>query len=286
MKMNKTVVIQLISCIYAFLLTLILVGLFIGSGIGLGLLNNRSVLHSLDESKYYNKIYEVLYNRASRDIEEAGFPPSVLEEAITLERVYITGRSYYDAILNTKAALLKTDRLKKALEDNLRQYLKAKGAEPDKLDTSLEQLIHTIEQDYIDAIKLPVLAIIAEYRTNYLKVLLYLVPLMLLLAILICYLLLRMYRNRYIHRGVRYITYAMISSSILVAAMAGYLLLTKPYNGILTQPEYYQSFMNSYLHGSITIFIYIGGMGLILSLALLSVGSCLKNRMNLYAIDT
>ncbi len=280
MKMNKTVAMRLISFIYAFLLTLILVGLFTGLGIGFGVLNNRSVLHYLDECNYYNKVYEVLYDRASQDIEEAGFPTSVLEEAITLERVYITGRSYHAAVLNgEEAASLKTDKLKDALEDNLKQYLKAKGAKPDKLTTELEQLIHTIEQDYIDAINLPALAMIAEYRANYLKVVLYLMPLMILMAASLCYLLLRMYRNRYIHRGVRYITYAMMSASILISAMAGYLLLTRPYDGILTQPDYYQSFLNEYLHGSIAIFIYIGGMGLLFSLVLMSLVSYLKNRM-------
>lgn len=279
MKMNKTVAMQLISFIYAFLLTLILVGLFTALGIGFGVLNNRSILHDLDESNYYNKVYTALYDRASRDIEEAGFPPSVLEEAITLDRVYITGRSYHAAVLNAETASLKTDKLKAVLEDNLRQYLKAKGAEPDKLTAGLKQLLQTIEQDYMDAINLPVLTTIAEYRVKYLKAVLYLVPLMILMAALLCYLLLRMYRNRYIHRGVRYITYAMMSASVLISAMAGYLLLTRPYNGILIQPEYYQSFLNEYLHGSIAIFIYIGGMGLLLSFVLLSVVSYLKNRM-------
>lgn len=279
MKMNKTVAKKLISFIYAFLLTLMLVGLFTGLGIGMGILNNRSILHNLDVSNYYNKVYDVLYDRASLDVEEAGFPAAVLEEAITLERVYITGRSYHAAILNAEETTLKTDKLKEVLEDKLRQYLRAKGAEPDKLTASLEQLLHTIEQDYVDAINIPLLAAIAEYRANYLKALLYLVPLILIITVLLCYLLLRMYRNRYIHRGVRYITYATMSASILISAMAGYLLLTRPYKGILTQPEYYQSFLNEYLHHSIVIFIYVGGMGLILSLVLLSVVSYLKNRM-------
>ncbi len=279
LKTKKAMAKRLISCIYSFILTLIFVVLFICSGIGIGLLNRQGVIRNLDKSNYYREVYEALYDRASRDIEAAGFPASVLEEAITLERVYITGKGYHNAILNTEATPLKTEKLKETLDRNLRQYLMAKGVEPDQLTSSLENLLQTIEQDYKDAIDLPILITIAAYRSNYVKGLLYGMPIMILLVGSLCYLLLRIYRNSYIHRGIRYITYALMSASILISSMAGYLLITKPYLGISAQPAYYHSFLIEYLHWSIVIFVYIGGMGFVLSLILMSLVSYLKNRM-------
>ena len=279
LKMNKTLALKWISCIYTFILTLIFFGLFLLAGVGFGALNNRGIIRNLDESKYYNKVYEVLYDRASRDVDATGFPRSVLNEVITLERVYFTGKSYHDAIMNSEDASLKTDKLREILDRNLRQYLKAKGVDdPEKLDMNLDQLVDTIEKDYKEAIHLPLLSSLMDYRIKYLKVIVYILPILIFIGAFLCYLLLRIYRNRYIHRGVRYITYAMLSGSVLISMMAGYLMLAKPYN-IIAQPKYYQSFLNGYLNWSIAIFLYIGGLGSVLSLILMSMVSYLKNRM-------
>jgi hypothetical protein len=278
MKIGKMKTVQLISCLYAFILTLIFVVLFICAGIGFGVLSDRSISRNINESNYYNKVYEELYAKATQEMEEVGFPQSVLKEVITLERVYISSKNYLEDTLNSEDAVIKTDRLKEELKHNLDQYLKAKGvARSDELNLEVDKLVYRMEKDYKAAINLPLLPSIMEYRTKFLSTMLYVIPILILLAGAFSYFLLKMYH--YIHRGLRFIAYAMISASGLVLGMSGYLMITKAYEDVMAEPEYYQSFLRMYLRWDIIVFLYIGGLGLILALVLISFISYLKNRM-------
>lgn len=278
MKIGKMKSIELLSCVYAFLLTLIFTTLFVCAGTGFGVFNNRGIIRNLNESNYYNKVYQELQDRTSREIEAAGFPSTILEDSITQDRVYITGKNYQEAMLSTGETYIKTDKLKETLDLRLQQYLKAKGIKAtEELANQLNVLTESIVQDYTNAIELPLLTSIMKYRTNFLSTLLLLVPILIVLAAILCFFLARM--HRYVHRGLRYIAYAMLSASIIISAMAGYLMLTKPYQGIAAQPEYYRNFLQIYLRWNITVFAYVGGMGMILAWVLMSLISYLKNRM-------
>lgn len=278
MKISKMKTIKLISCLYAFILTLIFVVLFICAGVGFGVLNGRSISRNINESNYYNKVYEELYAKATQEMEEVGFPQSVLKEVITLERVYISSKNYLEAILNSEDAVINTERLMEELRQNLDQYLKAKGvARTKELNSEVDKLIYIIEEDYKATINLPLLSSIMEYRTNFLSTMRYVIPILILLAGAFSFFLLRMYH--YIHRGLRFIAYAVISASNLILAMAGYLMITETYENVMAEPEYYQSFLRMYLRWDITVFLYVGGLGLILALVLISFISYLKNRM-------
>jgi hypothetical protein len=278
MKISKSRGTQLISCLYAFLLTLIFVVLFLCTGVGVGVFNGRSIHRNMNESKYYEEVYRGLYTKTSQDIEAAGLPLAVLEDVITQERVYITGQNYVMATLNSEDYIVSTDRLKETLERNLNQYLRAKGAiSTTELESELAQLVNSVAQDYQDAIRLPLLDYVVEYRTYFLSTIRILGPILIVLAAALCVLLLRMYR--YAHRGLRFIAYAMISASVLMSVMAGYLMASRPYNKIILEPEYYQDFIRTYLRWNITVLVYISGMGIILSMLLISLVSFMRNRM-------
>lgn len=278
MKISKTKAIGLLSCLYAFFLTLIFVVLFLCTGVGFGVFNSRSIIRNMNESKYYDEVYRELYAKTSQDIEAAGFPQTVLEDVITLERVYITGKNYASATLNSEDYIVSTDRLKETLEQKLNQYLKSKGVlSTTDLKAEIDQLVINVEQDYKDAVSLPFLNSVMEYRTNFLSTIRILIPILIVLAVALCVLLLRMYR--YAHRGIRFIAYAMISASVLMSVIAGYLTVSKPYNKVILEPDYYQNFIRIYLRWDITVLVYVSGMGIILSMILISLVSYLKNRM-------
>lgn len=278
MKMDKIKAIQLFSCLYAFLLTLILVILFISAGAGFGILNSKSIIRNMNESNYYSMVYEELYAKTSQELEAAGFPKTLMKNVITQERVYISSKNYAEATLNSENTEIKTDRITQDLTNKLEQYRKAKGiiltAEQ---EVEVTKLVGLVEKDYVAAINLPLLQSIVECRANYLSSMMYLLPILILLVIVLCYFLLRMYH--YLHRGLRFIAYAVISASSLILAMAGYLMITKAYEDVMAEPEYYQSFIRMYLRWDINVFLYIGGLGMILALVLISFISYLKNRM-------
>lgn len=278
MKIGKIKMIQLISCLYAFILTLLFVVLFFCVGIGFGVLSSRSISRNINESNYYNKVYEELYAKASREMDEVGFPQDVLKEVITFERVYISSKNYLEATLNSEPVVINTDRLREELKQNLDQYLKAKGVvRSDKINSEIDHLITIVEEDYKAAIRLPLLPSIMEYRTIFLSAMMYVIPILVLLVGVFCYFLLK--RHHYIHRGLRFIAYAVIAASSLILVLAGYLMMTRAYKAVTAEPEYYQNFVRMHLRWDITVLLYIGGLGLILALVLISLISYLKNRM-------
>ena len=281
MKMDKAKGIWLTSCIYGFLLTLIFVVLFICAGVGFGAFNSRSISRSIYGSEYYNKVYLELMDKAGIDLEYTGLPRTVLEDVITREKVYIAGKNYMEAALRGETPEVNAGRLKEELTDKINQYFKAKGMTGTlNFDSDVEQVVNVIHQKYIDAISLPFLEDFVSFRQGFFSVITFLVPLLIVLAGVLSYFLLRM--HRYLHRGLRFIAYAVISATALMFVGMWFLRMRGSYADAVTGPGYYHNFVTVYQKWSAIVFGYIGGIGVIISLILISFISFLKNRLKSY----
>lgn len=279
MKPYKSKIQRVVSSMFALLLTLLFVALYICIGLGFGVFNNRAILGKINESNYYNKVYESLNENAKLLVAEAGFPEEVLTEVITLERVYIAGQNYIEATLGDTDYVIKTDKIKDRLMDNIYQYLLDEGIElTEELDSGIIDLVNRVEADYLNSLQLPFISSVTEYRSDFVFASMFIIPILFVLIGILCYFLIRMFK--YVHKGVRYIVYALLSSSILTVGAAGYLLITKQYALINASPDYYQEFLTAYLRWDITVFMYIGGIGLTVAIALISLVGFLKNGIN------
>jgi hypothetical protein len=278
MKSNKSKIQVLVSCIFAFLLTLAFTALFICIGLGFGGFNSRTLLSQINESNYYNKVYDNLNNNAAALVTEAGFPDTVLTDVITLERVYIAGQNYIDATLDGTEYKITTEKIRDRLTDNIYQYLLDEGIVlTEELDAGIGNLATRLENDYRDGLQLQFVISFTEYRSKFLSMMKYMMPILIVIIGILCYFLIRI--HRYAHRGVRYIVYALMSSSLLLILLAGYLLAGNQYTRMNASPDYYKDFLTAYLRWDITVFLYIGGMGVTVAIALISLISFLKNRI-------
>lgn len=276
MKPDKTKLQMITSCIFAFLLTLLFVVLYICVGLGFGVFNNRAILGKINESNYYNKVTDMLNENAEVLVTEAGFPDTVLKDVITLERVYIAGQNYMEAVLGKEDFEINSDKIRDKLTDNIYQYLLDEQIElTQDLDAGINGLVTAVETDYKEGLELQFVSSVTEYRSNFLWDMKFIIPILIVLIGILCYFLIRM--HKYIHRGVRYIVYALMSSSILTFLMAGYLLIIKWYDRVNASPDYYRDFLTAYLRWDITVFLYIGGIGVTVAIALTSFISFLKN---------
>ncbi len=266
----------IISCVFTFILTLLLVILYLCVGFNFGVFNSKTVSRELNESNYYDEVYQEIYGSVQTLVTEAGFPTSVMEEVITFERVYIAGQNYMKAVLSGSEFEIKTDKIRDELTDNIYQYLLEEDLQlTQDLDVGIEILVSAVAEDYTEGQQLQFLHDFVEYRDNFLSTIWVLLPILIVLIGFLCYFLIRM--QIYIHRGVRYIVYAISSSSLLTVFAAGYLLITEQYAKITIVPDYYKDFIAAYLRWDITVFIYISGIAFTAAIALISLISFLKN---------
>lgn len=277
MKHKKTKMKTLTSCTFAFLLTLVFFILTVCIGLGIGVFNSKCVINKLNESDYYNHLYEELYKKADEIVLHAGLPETVLKDVITLEKVYAGSSNYAGYTLEGKEPKISTDRIEKKLRDNIGHYLSKQGiSRTEQIESGIDEVTDRIQKEYLSAVKLKFINYYTDYQTQFRNLMKIMIPLLILLIGILCFLLLKIHRHK--HRGLRYINYALISSSLLVTLAAAGLRINKGYEKLNIVPNYYRDFLELFFKWDIEVFLYIGGLGLVFSGLLIYLTGFLKKR--------
>jgi hypothetical protein len=240
----------LVSGIFAFLLTILFTILFLCAGFGFGVFNKVSIIRNLNESNYYYEVQDTINKNAEEAAVKAGLPAQVITDVITVERVYIGEKNYVEAALRGKSEDINTDKLREDLTLSINQYLLGKGVTPtEELDAGVNTLVSAVETDYKNVIQLQFVNLLTEYKAEFINLMKYVIPSLIILIGALCFFLIRM--HHYKHRGVRYIIYALASASLIIILSAVYLLFTKQYGKLDISPEYYHNFIISYFYYNI-----------------------------------
>lgn len=267
MKLNQDKLREFISCIFSFFLFLLFLLLFLLFGLYAGVFNKKVVESKVNESNFYNETYSLVYSRAKEVAEDAGLPEEVFREVITLERVYVGGKYYAEDVLDGKEPVFQTQKLEKELEDNINRYLSEKNIKATaELKAGTRELVQRILQEYQRGIQFDFIRSVGRLRKAYIRVLEGALPAIYLLLLLIILFLFKI--QRYPHRMLRYINYGLLGASLLTAAVAAGMLLMKVYGRLPVEDGYYKNFLIRYFYWDIRVFLYLAGMGVILSAAL------------------
>lgn len=278
MKSKKSLLQGLISVLFAFLLTLLLIAFYLCIGTNFGVFSSKSITKAINESNYYNNVYEDLIISSEETLLSVGLPTSVITEVITLERVYIGGKNYVEDALQGRTSEVNTDKLHAELKNNINLYLQQEGiVQTETLDSDIKEVVQVIEANYRGALQLPMVNSLMQYKEQYNNILRIVLPIIIVLISILCFFLIKI--QNYIHRGMRYIAYALIASTLIIAITAAILLITKGYAGVNAAPEYYKNFVVAYLEWGIKVFLYIAGIGITFAMALISSIKYFKNRI-------
>lgn len=277
MKSNSPKIQNLISSIYSFFLSLLLLALTVIIGLYFGVFNNRIIVSKVNESNYYNEVLKEVNDRAEIIISKTGLNSSVLNEVITLEKIYISGKYYIEDTLSGKDHVINTASIRDRLTQNIDQYLIEQEIErTEELDKGVNEIVSAVEQEYKRGVRFQFVQFVTEYKLQYVEFIQWALPILILFIALISYLLIRI--QKYKHRGIRYITYAVMSSSLMTVLTATYLLLLRFYDKVEVSPQYYNRFLANYLRWDIQVYIYLGGIGAVISALLIMYVGYLKNR--------
>jgi uncharacterized membrane protein len=71
----------------------------------------------------------------------------------------------------------------------------------------------------------------------------------------------------------------MIASSCIVISSSAFLLITKSYEKMKQLPFYYGRFLTNYLKWDIQVFLYLGGIGMLLAISLIILVAYMRNNI-------
>jgi hypothetical protein len=277
MKQKSAKLQSIISVVFSFILTVLILILLLAMGLYFGAFNEKIIKLKVSESNYYNETYSLIYDNAKTIVADAGLPVTVLEDAVTLERVYIGGKYYVEDVLAGKQPTYKTEKLEDALRSNIDNYLATqKVTITDELKVGTDELVAKVSQEYRRGIQFDFINSISKLKQAYMHIILIGVPILLVLMAAIIFILTRMYK--YKHRGIRYINSSVITASAMVGIITLIMLITRSYN-ITAQPKYYMVFLNNYFKWNIQIYLCMAGFGIITSVLLFVLTRHLKENI-------
>lgn len=279
MKRVNITVKGIIRGFFTFLLTIVVSVLIILLSLGMSVFNDRVILQKVNESNYYNDIYNELNKKATELVTEASLPGTVLTDVITLERVYVNGKNYIEATLAGEKVAIQTTKIREDLSGNIDQYLKnEKIVVTEELKSGIETVLAETENIYRQGIQLQLMNYLQEYKNAYLRMMRVVLPIAIVLIGALCYFLIRM--NQYKHRGIRQISYAVLAAATMIILSSGYLLMIKPYRKLEIAPDYYRDFLMTYFQWGSKVLLYMGFMGIIVAIILISLVNYMKNRIS------
>lgn len=268
-----------LSLVLSYILSLVFFLLFVLIGIKAGVFNNNVILDRLNKSNYYHSIYETVLDNVESVLLPTGLNESVLNSVITMDMVYIGAKNTIEGTIRGEQVTQDTSGLENRLIKNIEDYAAENGiAYGTEQGQGLIKLSKDIAFEYTRMMDFPFINYYVKYRSIYDKLFVILVPVLLVIAGFIIVMLLRM--QRYKHRAVRYIEYSTLASTIMISLFPLYLLISGNYRKINVSPRYFYDFMVGYLKWDIEVFLYIGGIGLIISLSLLLLIGNLKRRIS------
>lgn len=277
MKSNKTQhrIRFVINLILSFILTLLLTTILYSLSLRVGICNQDIFVRSVSDSTYYEELYENLTQHLNMMLEKAKLPSSVGEGVIDDSQVYIDGKVYITSVLQGKHPEIETEEIEEKLKTNIEEYLVSKDVPMDKMEAGIDEIVDSILIDYRNTLEFKMADYFYEYSQTYGHITQIVLLVSTILSLIIIVLLLMTHHRKY--RGIRYISYAMISATLLnLILILQYSRQIANWN-INTDSFYYQMIQN-YLNEGTRQGYYICVGGMIVCIVLLATTRLLKKQ--------
>ena len=257
-KMRKRIR-KVIGWIFTVILTVHLFSLLLIIGIRTSVFRNGFVIDHLTSSGYYRYIYNQMTNDMKAYLE--GLPEDDIDK--------IVDQVGYDRFLNTaKSQVNQSLRGEKATYDltDFKNRMTETVKDIKMSDESRERVVNVItsymEQYSLDVVGSSIYGIRLSIK-DILRASLWIMIVNVMVAITILIMM-----DRYRHRGVRYVSRAVLSASIILVAMGLWLIIMKPYSKLYMDPEYLFLFIVDYLKRGLVVTMSVGMIGFLSGIGL------------------
>ena len=143
---------KVISYILAFLLSLCIISAVILGFISSSILNGVNVRKSMRDTNYYYNIYSIIKDTANDYVLQSGFDEKVLDNVITDVQVQSDINRVVDGLYNNQSIEVKTDGIRKTLQENIQKQIEEKGeGSRESLSSETKANIKEFEDSVISA---------------------------------------------------------------------------------------------------------------------------------------
>lgn len=237
-------------------------------GTGLGAFHDSAVLNRLNQTEYYRTIYEELRHDTRISFALMDIPDTVMDDAITYERVVMAARQQVESTLNKGSYQANTAILTERLEKDIRSYLEeASITLTDKAETGLDLLTKRLEGKYSHLLQWPFAPWWVQLSERFLPFMKQAGTALVLMAVVAQLLLL--WIHHYGHRAVRSGGWRILLASLTTVAAGAF-----PYVGSLIPfkemiPEYMGQFFYAFERGILLAVMMVGAAGILIGIGYL-----------------
>lgn len=259
-----------ICCILSFLLSISLTLLTLLLVIEWSGLSRSSFSKNMSANKYYDHVKEDIYDEAEAITIPTGLPDEVLTDIITTDKISQDVNGYINASFNEKIYRPDTKDITRKLRRNIETFLQKEGIDATKeQNRNINTYIASVEEIYIDTVKVPFLSLFEKARIIYNKIFLIGLAGGLLFSMICIYMIIKL--HRWIHKAFRFIVYSTIATGLMTGILPTYIITSGFYKKINLSPEYFYNFIVDYITNILKAFIYFSTVWLVISLLIIAI---------------
>lgn len=248
--MKNTVLRRIICTFFSFILCIALFLAACSAVVKATVLNKNFLLDQLSISGYHVKAAEYAQKSISELAFVGGVPSDIFDSVITSERIKTDTYNIFESAYEGGQYSIDS----KALENDFIQTVENYAAENsmeinEETQENIQHLAEQCTQAYISCINIAGLnSVIGALRqpVSFMGFALAAAIFIILFSTIMLYLV-----NKYKHKFLRYISYALMGATLMLISVPGYLLLSRPYANLNISPSFLHSFINSFIDNSL-----------------------------------
>ena len=249
---------QAICILSSFLLAVVLTVLALFSAVKIGYMNESQVIKAFKDSNYYNSVYKSMISDCENEAIVSGLSAEVFNGVFSLNELTAYCDSYVSALINDREYNFDTSSIEKKLSENIQNYTTTNNLVVDgDINTVIASFTSTITAYYKSSVQFPYFDQIASIFRLFDKLILYVLPFMLILAVILIILLFRLNTFKK-NRRYRYMSYSFLSSSISILVIPVFSYLTGFYKRLSFSPEYVYKYIITYFGNGLKILTITG----------------------------
>ena len=264
--------------LFSFLLSVFLTIASVLMAIRIGFFNKELIFEYLDKVDFYNEVQQEVYKQVSYEIVPTGLELDLIDETIPIEKIHNDVNGYIKACFDNTEYAIDTTEIEDAMYQNIMdQFENMERQEDTGTQEHARRFISNIMEKYPDIIKFPYIKEFSDISAR-IQPLITLIMIAAIVMGVVCILFLLLLQ-RWKHRSLRYIIYAILAAAIMTVVMPVYLLIQKTYEGLGIRPIYLYNFCMEYIKASLFSFVWIGIVWLGIAVFLMIVIKLMKERL-------
>lgn len=266
-----------VSLVLSFILALCITAIIVLTAFKMSFFNASSVIGEFNKTNYYYSVWDSVYEKACNTIRPSGLPEEVLDGVFDKNVVYMESKNYIEAQIKQQDYTVNTTVIENKIKDNISSYIKKNNIETTKeTDRGISDITGEIIKDYESALKFPFAAQYVKYMNMYNKVFAPLCAVLVILCIIICFVLVSM--QHWAHRGIRYISYALLSSGIMGFLAPAVIRISGAYERLNVTPLRLYNLVVAVIESNLNMLMYLSCAAFVLFGLSLGAINTLKQR--------